>query len=49
MGKHLLSTGREEFLAGLLQELRLSLGDQVLANLSNEDWGLEEGKECECY
>lgn len=40
--EHLLRTGREEFLGGPLQELLLRLGDQVLANLGNENGGLEE-------
>jgi hypothetical protein len=45
MVEHLLSTSREEFFAGALQELLLCLGDQVLSNLGNEDWGLEEGND----
>lgn len=42
---HLLCTSREEFLARLLQELLLRLGDQVSANLGYENRGLEEGRE----
>lgn len=42
--EHLLYAGGKEFFAGFLEELLLSLGDQVLADLGDETWGLEGGR-----
>lgn len=44
LAKNLLCTGGKQLFTGSLQELGLCLGHQVLADLSDENWGLEGKK-----
>lgn len=43
--QHSLCARRKELFAGPLEELLLRLGDQVPANLGDENWGLEGRRE----